>query len=69
MPVPADLAAALKKSRPAAATWTKFSYTHRKDYLDWIAEAKRDETRARRLATTLAWLAEGKPRHWKYAAG
>ena len=65
-PVPADLAAALKKNRKAAATFEKFSSSHRRDYIEWITEAKRDETRAKRLATTLEWLAQGKSRNWKY---
>lgn len=64
--VPADLAAALKKNRPAAATFESFRPSHRKEYIDWITEAKREETRAKRLATTLKWLAEGKSRNWKY---
>lgn len=64
--MPADLAVALKKSKAATKTWDGFSYSHRKEYVEWITEAKRDETRAKRLATTLAWLAEGKSRNWKY---
>jgi uncharacterized protein YdeI (YjbR/CyaY-like superfamily) len=64
--VPADLAAGLKKDKKAAATWESFSYSKRKDYLEWLSEAKRAETRAARLATTLEWLAEGKARNWKY---
>ncbi len=64
--VPADLAAALKKSKAAAATFEKFSPSHRKEYIEWITEARRDETRKKRLATTLEWLAEGKSRNWKY---
>lgn len=59
--MPPDLAAALKKNRRAAATWEKSSASHRREYVEWIAGAKRDETRQRRLATALAWLAEGKP--------
>jgi len=66
--VPADLAAALRKNRAAAAAFQKFSPSHRREYVEWITEAKRDETRQKRLATTLEWLAEGKPRNWKYAA-
>jgi uncharacterized protein YdeI (YjbR/CyaY-like superfamily) len=65
--VPADLGAALKKNKAAAATFEKFSHTNRKDYIEWITEAKREETRAKRLATTVEWLAEGKTRNWKYA--
>ena len=66
LPVPADLAAALKKNKAAAATFENFSPSHRKEYVEWITEAKRDETRPKRLATTLEWLAEGKSRNWKY---
>ncbi len=64
--VPPDLAAALKKNKVAAATFEKFSPSHRREYIEWITEAKRDETRQKRLATTLEWLTEGKARHWKY---
>jgi len=64
--VPEDLAAGLKKNKAAAATFEKFSPSNRKEYIDWITEAKRDETRQKRLATTLEWLAKGKSRNWKY---
>jgi uncharacterized protein YdeI (YjbR/CyaY-like superfamily) len=66
LPVPEDLAAALKKSKTAAKTFAEFSPSHRKEYIEWITEAKRAETRAKRLETTLEWLGEGKARHWKY---
>jgi uncharacterized protein YdeI (YjbR/CyaY-like superfamily) len=66
LPVPAELAAALKKNKAAARTFAGFRPSHRKEYIEWITEAKRDETRQQRLDTTLEWLAEGKPRHWKY---
>lgn len=66
LPVPKDFAAALKKNKKAAETFKNFSPSHRRDYLEWITEAKRAETRATRLATTLEWLADGKPRNWKY---
>ncbi len=65
--VPDDLQAALKKNKAAAKAFDGFSYSHRKEYVEWVTEAKRPETRAQRLATTLEWLAEGKPRNWKYA--
>jgi uncharacterized protein YdeI (YjbR/CyaY-like superfamily) len=65
--VPTDLAAALKKNKVAAKTFEQFSPSHRKEYIQWITEAKRDETREKRLATTIDWLAAGKPRNWKYA--
>jgi uncharacterized protein YdeI (YjbR/CyaY-like superfamily) len=64
--VPADLAKALKQNATAASTFRSLSPSHRKEYVEWITEAKRDETRRRRLATTLEWLAEGKSRNWKY---
>jgi len=64
--VPPDLAAGLKANAKARATFERFSYSKRKEYVDWLNTAKRDETRAQRLATTLEWLAEGKSRMWKY---
>jgi len=68
LPVPADLAAALKKDRRAAAAFGRFSPSQRNEYVDWIREARREETRRKRLATALEWIAEGKTRNWKYAA-
>jgi uncharacterized protein YdeI (YjbR/CyaY-like superfamily) len=64
--VPDDLAAALKKNRKAAATFAAFSPSNQREYIEWISEAKREETRVKRLATTIQWLAEGKIRNWKY---
>ena len=66
LPVPQDLATALKKNKTAAAAWEKFAPSHRREYIEWITEAKRAETRATRLATTLEWLTAGKRRNWKY---
>jgi hypothetical protein len=66
IPMPADLAAALKKNAKARATFDGFPPSHRRDYLAWITEAKTDATRKKRLATTIEWLAQGKPRNWKY---
>jgi uncharacterized protein YdeI (YjbR/CyaY-like superfamily) len=63
---PDDLTAALKKNRKAAATFAAFSPSHQREYVEWISEAKREQTRARRLATAIQWLAEGKARNWKY---
>lgn len=67
LPVPKDLAAALRKNAKAAAAFKQFAPSHRRAYVEWITEAKRDGTRQKRLATTLKWLAEGKPYNWKYA--
>ena len=64
--IPDDLAAALAENTKARASFAGFSYSKRKDYVEWIAEAKREVTRRKRLATAMEWLAEGKPRNWKY---
>ncbi|MBK8003026.1 MAG: YdeI/OmpD-associated family protein [Gemmatimonadetes bacterium] len=63
---PADLAAALKKSARARKHWEAFPPSHRREYIEWITSAKQAETRARRLATCLSQVAEGKSQNWKY---
>ena len=65
---PPELTAAfkLKKHAKAKATFDSFPPSAKRDYVEWITGAKRDATRAKRLETTLAWLAEGKRRNWKY---
>ena len=65
---PADLAAGLKKNAKARGTFEGFSPSHKREYIEWIVEAKREETRQRRLAQALEMLAEGKTRNWKYSA-
>jgi len=57
---------ALRRNRKALATFEEFSYTNKKDYVEWVTEAKGEETRRRRLETAIAWMAEGKARNWKY---
>jgi uncharacterized protein YdeI (YjbR/CyaY-like superfamily) len=64
--VPDALAAALARNRRARATFDAFSPSQQREYCEWIAEAKREETRTQRVATAVEWLAEGKPRNWKY---
>jgi uncharacterized protein YdeI (YjbR/CyaY-like superfamily) len=64
--IPAEFAAALKKNKAAAKTFEAFAPSHRREYIEWIGDAKRDETRQKRIATVLEWLAEGKSRNWKY---
>jgi uncharacterized protein YdeI (YjbR/CyaY-like superfamily) len=64
--VPDYLRSALKRNKAALQTFEGLSPSHRREYVEWLTEAKRDETRQKRLSTTLAWLAEGKPRNWKY---
>ena len=66
LPVPADLSAALKRNRKAHTTFTAFSPSHRREYIEWITGARRDATRARRIETAVGWMAEGKPHNWKY---
>jgi uncharacterized protein YdeI (YjbR/CyaY-like superfamily) len=61
-----DFAAALDANPAAKATLDGFAPSARRDYLDWIADAKQDTTRAKRIATAVEWLSEGKKRHWKY---
>lgn len=66
IPVPPALAAALKKAPAARATFEAFAPSHRREYLEWITEAKTEATRDKRIAQALEWLAEGKKRNWKY---
>jgi uncharacterized protein YdeI (YjbR/CyaY-like superfamily) len=64
--VPADLAAALKKSPKAKKAFDAFSPSHRREYVEWITEAKQEATRQKRLAQAIEWIGEGKSRNWKY---
>lgn len=63
---PADLSKALRGNAKAAAIWKAFPPSHRKEYIEWIVEAKTAETRGRRLATSLEWIIQGKHRNWRY---
>lgn len=64
--VPDYFMAALRKNKKALATFEAFSPSHKREYVEWIVEAKQEATRAKRLATAVEWLAQGKSRHWKY---
>jgi uncharacterized protein YdeI (YjbR/CyaY-like superfamily) len=64
--VPTALMDALARDPKARATFDAFPPSHRKEYVEWVAEAKTDATREKRIATALEWLAEGKQRNWKY---
>lgn len=64
--VPKELTAALSKNTKAKAQFENFSPSHRREYAEWIADAKTDATREKRIATALEWLSEGKSRNWKY---
>jgi uncharacterized protein YdeI (YjbR/CyaY-like superfamily) len=64
--VPDDLAAALRKNKKAQTAFENLSPSHKREYVEWITDAKREETRQKRLATTVEWLSAGKSRNWKY---
>lgn len=64
--IPDELTKALLKNPKAATVFDNFSYTHKKEYAEWIAEAKRETTKEKRIAQTIEWLIEGKHRNWKY---
>lgn len=63
---PDDLLVALKENKQARATFDAFSPSCKREYVEWITEAKRDQTRQRRIAQAVEWMAEGKQRNWKY---
>ena len=67
--VPDYFTAALKKNKKALATFDAFSTSHKREYVEWVAEAKQAATRDMRLTQAIAWIAEGKSRHWKYVKG
>jgi uncharacterized protein YdeI (YjbR/CyaY-like superfamily) len=66
LPVPPVLAAALARNKKAKAHFEAFSPSKQREYSEWISTAKTDETRSKRLATAIEWIAEGKARHWRY---
>jgi len=63
---PKELTAALKKNKAALATFEGFSPSAKREYVEWIVDAKTDDTRAKRIAQAVEWIAEGKKRNWKY---
>jgi uncharacterized protein YdeI (YjbR/CyaY-like superfamily) len=64
--MPDDFSASLKKNAKARKTFEALSPSHRREYIEWVTEAKREETRKDRLAKSIKWLTEGKARNWKY---
>ncbi|HEY3429608.1 MAG TPA: YdeI/OmpD-associated family protein [Cyclobacteriaceae bacterium] len=64
--VPTYFSKVLQSNKIASATFRAFSPSHRREYIEWITEAKTETTREKRLKTTLEWLEQGKPRNWKY---
>jgi uncharacterized protein YdeI (YjbR/CyaY-like superfamily) len=64
--IPDLLIAALKRNKAAKATFDAFNPSNKRDYVEWLTEAKTDATREKRLDQAIEWMAEGKARHWKY---
>lgn len=64
--VPDNLLEALARDEKASETFNNFPYSCKKEYVEWITDAKTDATREKKLATTIEWLGEGKRRNWKY---
>ena len=64
--MPDDLAQALAANAAAQSTYDGFPPSAQRDYLQWVVESKRPETRAKRIAQAVEWMGEGKRRHWKY---
>jgi uncharacterized protein YdeI (YjbR/CyaY-like superfamily) len=63
---PPELNAALDSNPAARSTFDGFSPSARRDYVEWVVESKRPETRDKRIAQAVEWMAQGKKRHWKY---
>ena len=64
--VPDYLKKALAKNKKAQEVFENFSPTNKNEYVEWLTDAKTDETRKRRLETAIDWISQGKPRMWKY---
>jgi uncharacterized protein YdeI (YjbR/CyaY-like superfamily) len=64
--VPPDLRNAIARNQKAQETFDNLSPSHKREYIEWIVDAKGEEIRSRRVSTAVEWMAEGKPRNWKY---
>ena len=64
--IPAYFTEYLKAYPNASLNFDRSSYSHKKEYVEWIIDAKSEATRQKRMETAAGWLAEGKSRHWKY---
>ncbi len=64
--VPDYFTKALRKNKNAQKTFGDFSYSHKKEYLEWITDSKNEETRNKRMETAIEWMSTGKDRNWKY---
>lgn len=63
---PAYFLNTIKKNKKAWITFESFSPSHKREYVEWILEAKTEATREKRMDQAIEWMAEGKPRNWKY---
>ena len=63
---PEYLVAALRRKKGALTNFQAMSPSHQREYIEWLVGAKRDETRDKRLATAVEWIADGKSKEWKY---
>ena len=66
IPMPDDFDKLLRGNLTAMSIYEKFSPSSKREYLEWIVEAKSDATREKRIQQALEWIAEGKTRNWKY---
>lgn len=64
--IPDEFLKAIKKNKKALKTFERFTPSHKREYVEWITEAKTDDTKNKRMETAVDWMAEGKPRMWKY---
>ncbi len=64
--IPSFFRAALQTNPKARLAFDDFSPSHRREHVEWVTEARTEETRKLRLDQAIAWLAQGKPRNWKY---
>ena len=65
--IPVYFMSTLRENKKALAAFKEFSPSQKREYVEWLAEAKSEDTRSRRLATAVEWISEGKIRNWKYA--
>ena len=64
--IPVYFIKAVKKNKNALKTFAGFSTTNKREYVEWVTDAKTEETRNKRLETAIEWMSEGKIRNWKY---
>lgn len=64
--IPRDFQSAISKNKKAKSVFDNFPPSHKREYIEWITEAKRDETRKKRIKQAVEWISEGKHRNWKY---